>query len=170
MWFNFLDHMEKACLSPFNNLWSSVHDFTPVDGDGNWRKLPTKVRLQEYITPPFPPQLRESELFKFNAYFECLVFYTTMKAFIFCSAGWTVSADSIVIPISLGITDFTDGSICFVLIFGDSENKQCEVAMEFLSSLLSQNVTQIPNFSFDKYSQEIERTEFKFLLSAFFVG
>lgn len=74
-----------------------------------------------------------------------------MKAFIFCSAGWSVSADSKVIPISLGITDFSDGSICFMLIFGDSENRQGEIAMEFLSSLLSQNVIQIPCFSFDKY-------------------
>lgn len=107
------DHMKMAGLSPFNNLWSSVHDFTPVDGDGNWRKLSQKARLQEHITPPFPPQLRE--------------------------AGWTVTGDSGLIPISLGVSDFSDWEISFVLVFGDFEHHQSDMALHFLSSLLTQN-------------------------------
>lgn len=105
------EHMKMAGLSVFNNLWSNIHDFTPVDGDGNWRKLPHRVRLQEYITPPFPPQLR--------------------------NAGWTVTADSKVIPISVGVTDgFCDQEICFVLVFGDNENRQKDLALDFVLCFL----------------------------------
>ena len=30
------EQFSKACLSPFNNLWWNVHDFTPVEGGRNW--------------------------------------------------------------------------------------------------------------------------------------
>lgn len=103
------EHMKMAGLSPFNNLWSDVHDFTPADGDENWCSLPSKVRLQDYITPPFPPQLRD--------------------------AGWSITADSEVIPQSLGVSDFSESNVYFLLVFGDSGNQQSEIALEFLSAL-----------------------------------
>ncbi|XP_071453764.1 protein XRP2-like [Hetaerina americana] len=41
---SFSDHMTKAGLSPFNNIWNSVHDFTPGDQEssesgGHWTIL-----------------------------------------------------------------------------------------------------------------------------------
>ena len=34
-----LDHMDAAGLSPFNNNWWNVHDFTPTDAGANWEVL-----------------------------------------------------------------------------------------------------------------------------------
>ncbi|KAE8746650.1 hypothetical protein FOCC_FOCC006634 [Frankliniella occidentalis] len=107
------DHMKTAGLSSFNNLWNNVHDFTPVDGDGNWHQLPEKVRLQDYITPPFPPQLRD--------------------------VGWTVTGESKALPVNLGETDYFGKEICLILVFSDEENHQSDVALDFLSALLAIN-------------------------------
>ncbi|KAK3918460.1 Protein XRP2 [Frankliniella fusca] len=107
------EHMKTAGLSPFNNLWNKVHDFTPVDGDGNWHKLPERVRLQDYVTPPFPPELR--------------------------NVGWTVSGESRSLPLNLGETDYQGKEICFVLIFGNGGNQQQDIALDILSALLAIN-------------------------------
>lgn len=49
--------------------------------------------------------------------------------------------DSGVIPLSLGVSDFSEWDISFILVFGDAENSQKEVAAEFLSVLLNLNVS-----------------------------
>ncbi len=32
-------HFKSSGLSPFNNLWWNIHDFTPVEGEKNWSLL-----------------------------------------------------------------------------------------------------------------------------------
>nr|CAD7446379.1 unnamed protein product [Timema bartmani] len=45
-------HLQEAGLSCFNNNWSDVHDFTPVDGETNWCLLPFSVTVEDYMTVP----------------------------------------------------------------------------------------------------------------------
>lgn len=54
-----------------------------------------------------------------------------------------MTGDSGLIPISLGVSDFSDWDISFVLVFGDHEDRQSDTALQFLSSLLQQNVRGI---------------------------
>ncbi|XP_068082604.1 protein XRP2 isoform X2 [Anabrus simplex] len=47
-----------AGLSVFNNEWSSIHDFTPFDGDVNWCLLPDTIRIEDYVSLPVSDELR----------------------------------------------------------------------------------------------------------------
>ena len=47
------DHFIQANLSPYNNFWWNVHDFTPVPGQKNWSILGGmyKVTFTFFIDP-----------------------------------------------------------------------------------------------------------------------
>uniref|UniRef100_A0A1B6DQU9 Protein XRP2 n=2 Tax=Clastoptera arizonana TaxID=38151 RepID=A0A1B6DQU9_9HEMI len=46
------DHFSTAFLSPFNNSWYDIHDFTPTQGGHNWSILPNKTSILDYLQPP----------------------------------------------------------------------------------------------------------------------
>ena len=37
------EHMKKANITPFNNNWNNIHDFTPVPGESNFTFLNTVI-------------------------------------------------------------------------------------------------------------------------------
>ena len=46
------DHFAKASLSPYNNLWWNIHDFTPNSSEGpNWSILGECYKVQDFIEP-----------------------------------------------------------------------------------------------------------------------
>ncbi|XP_054279311.1 protein XRP2-like [Macrosteles quadrilineatus] len=49
------DQFRSAGLSVFNNIWSSVHDFTPSHTDINWCLLPATMTVQDYFQPSNHP-------------------------------------------------------------------------------------------------------------------
>jgi len=54
----FSEHFQKAALSVFNNNWSNVHDFTPIEGENNWCLFPDTIRIQDYVSLPASPELQ----------------------------------------------------------------------------------------------------------------
>ena len=52
------EHFQKAALSVFNNNWSNVHDFTPIEGENNWCLFPDTIRIQDYVSLPASPELQ----------------------------------------------------------------------------------------------------------------
>jgi protein XRP2 len=51
------EHFQKAALSMFNNNWSNVHDFTPIEGENNWCLFPDTIRILDYVSLPTSPEL-----------------------------------------------------------------------------------------------------------------
>lgn len=52
------EHFQQAGLSVFNNNWSSIHDFTPIEGENNWCLFPDTIRIQDYISLPASEELQ----------------------------------------------------------------------------------------------------------------
>ena len=52
-----------------------------------------------------------------------------------------MTGDLGVIPLSIGVSDFSNWDISFVLVFGDVDQHQKKTASEFLSDLLNFNVS-----------------------------
>jgi hypothetical protein len=52
------EHFQQAGLSVFNNNWSSVHDFTPIEGENNWCLFPNTIRIQDYVSLPASQELQ----------------------------------------------------------------------------------------------------------------
>jgi hypothetical protein len=52
------EHFQQAGLSVFNNNWSSIHDFTPIEGESNWCLFPDTIRIQDYISLPASQELQ----------------------------------------------------------------------------------------------------------------
>ncbi|XP_039287149.1 protein XRP2 [Nilaparvata lugens] len=44
------EHFKNAQLSIFNNTWSRIHDFTPIEGELNWKILPENTTPQNYFS------------------------------------------------------------------------------------------------------------------------
>lgn len=47
-----LDHFNVACLSVYNNNWSNIHDFTPVEGERNWSLLRNPACIEDFVKLP----------------------------------------------------------------------------------------------------------------------
>ena len=45
-------HMDSANVTPWNNFWSQVYDFTPVQGETNWKKAGRMFKVGDYLPPP----------------------------------------------------------------------------------------------------------------------
>jgi hypothetical protein len=53
----------SADLSPYNNLWWNIHDFTPTPGEGpNWTLLGECYKVQDYLPLPEMNDLRQVEI------------------------------------------------------------------------------------------------------------
>ncbi|XP_023322127.1 protein XRP2 [Eurytemora carolleeae] len=52
------EHMFQADISPWQNFWWKVHDFTPVKGEKNWSKLGTIFKVEDYLPLPTSDQGR----------------------------------------------------------------------------------------------------------------
>ncbi|GLH08320.1 Protein XRP2 [Gryllus bimaculatus] len=87
------DHFSKTNLSAFNNEWSNIHDFTPIDGEDNWCLLPDTLSINDYISTP------ESE-----------------KT---AQLGLTFSAEKSVVPHTWGPHKIISGQVCLVIFFYD---------------------------------------------------
>nr|XP_033803578.1 LOW QUALITY PROTEIN: protein XRP2 [Geotrypetes seraphini] len=48
---------KDAGLSIFNNTWSNIHDFTPVEGENNWCLLSNEM-VQDYVPLPDSEELK----------------------------------------------------------------------------------------------------------------
>jgi protein XRP2 len=42
----------------FNNNWSNIHDFTPIEGENNWCLFPETIRIQDYVSLPASQELQ----------------------------------------------------------------------------------------------------------------
>ena len=52
-WYNDLaDHMASASLTPWNNYWSQIYDFSPVQGEKNWKKAGRMFKVEDYLPLP----------------------------------------------------------------------------------------------------------------------
>ncbi|XP_072162948.1 protein XRP2-like [Diadema setosum] len=56
------DQFRAASLKPYNNTWSSIHDYTPVPGEDNWSLLPTDLNLEEFLPLPNIEELSSVEV------------------------------------------------------------------------------------------------------------
>lgn len=56
------DHFKSAGLSPFNNKWQQIHDFTPNSTEPNWTLLPQDARMEDFLPVPVTPELSRVQL------------------------------------------------------------------------------------------------------------
>lgn len=54
-----LDQFSSAGISPFNNLWWNVHDFTPVQGEQNWGLIGECYKVHDFISDPDSDPLKQ---------------------------------------------------------------------------------------------------------------
>lgn len=58
----FTDHFKGAGLSIFNNNWSNIHDFTPVEGETNWSCSSQSDALEQAFKLPETEELKRCSL------------------------------------------------------------------------------------------------------------
>ena len=85
------DHLQAAGLSPFNNNWSNIHDFTPVPGENNY----AFIKKSAVITDILPLPTKE-ELQAVNA---------------------TAENGKSIIPFTIGTKERPPGHGCLVVVF-----------------------------------------------------
>ena len=51
-----------AGLSPYNNLWWHVHDFTPVEGARNWSLLGEMYKVHDFLPLPSTDKFKNLEI------------------------------------------------------------------------------------------------------------
>ncbi|XP_045584950.1 protein XRP2 [Procambarus clarkii] len=101
------DQFTGAGISVFNNNWSNIHDFTPVDGETNWSCFHQAAALSASFKLP------EGEQFK--------------------SVGLNLDTELSVVPYTLGSPEYSAREAALVIIFFDESQHQR--AMEFITSL-----------------------------------
>ncbi|XP_067934750.1 protein XRP2-like [Watersipora subatra] len=86
-----LEHLRAAGLSPFNNNWNNIHDFTPVPGENNYAFIKRSTALTEYLPLPTTEPLN--------------------------SVGLSFKTADCVIPYTVGVKERPPGHGCLVVIF-----------------------------------------------------
>ena len=51
------DQLRSAGLTPWNNYWSQVYDFSPVQGQSNWKKAGRMFKVGDYLPLPGDSEL-----------------------------------------------------------------------------------------------------------------
>ena len=46
------NHLAAAGLTPWNNYWSQVYDFSPVQAESNWKKAGRMFKVSDYLPLP----------------------------------------------------------------------------------------------------------------------
>ena len=46
------DHLAAAGLTPWNNYWSQVYDFSPVQAETHWKKAGRMFKVGDYLPLP----------------------------------------------------------------------------------------------------------------------
>lgn len=105
------EHFQKAALSVFNNNWSNVHDFTPIEGENNWCLFPDTIRIQDYVSLPASPELQ-----RLNA---------------------SLLEEKSVVPYTWGPRKTPTGESCLVAFFSDGQ--QVQRAKAFINTLKVEN-------------------------------
>ncbi|PNF28866.1 Protein XRP2 [Cryptotermes secundus] len=105
------EHFQQAGLSVFNNNWSSIHDFTPIEGENNWCLFPDTIRIQDYISLP-----ASEELQRMNT---------------------SLLEEKSVVPHTWGPHKTPTGESCLVAFFSDGQ--QVQRAKAFINSLKIEN-------------------------------
>lgn len=85
------DHLQAAGLSPFNNNWSNIHDFTPVPGENNYAFFKKSATLTDYLPLPTTAPLD--------------------------SVNVTAENGASIIPFTVGVKERPAGHSCLVIIF-----------------------------------------------------
>lgn len=52
------EQMESAEVSPWNNHWWNIHDFSPVEGGSNWARLGQMFKVQDFLPLPEDSSVR----------------------------------------------------------------------------------------------------------------
>ncbi|XP_027216690.2 protein XRP2 [Penaeus vannamei] len=103
------DHFKGAGLSIFNNNWSNIHDFTPVEGETNWSCSSQSDALEQAFKLPETEELKSVELM--------------------------LGTETSVVPFTLGSPMYGGQEATLVIFFFDETYQQ--KAMDFISSLKS---------------------------------
>ena len=56
------EQFKQAGLSIYNNTWSSIHDFTPVDQSENWSLIPESTTLESCVPRPDSDEFSEIDV------------------------------------------------------------------------------------------------------------
>ena len=51
------DHLAAAGLTPWNNYWAQVYDFSPVQAETHWKKAGRMFKVGDYLPLPSEPDL-----------------------------------------------------------------------------------------------------------------
>nr|CAD7597098.1 unnamed protein product [Timema genevievae] len=114
-------HLQEAGLSCFNNNWSDVHDFTPVDGETNWCLLPFSVTVEDYMTVP---SHRYCPIITQVLSHHILLSWSRPVIFACCSIDLSLAGDTSVVPYTWGPHKNPSGESCLVTLFCDGQQSQ----------------------------------------------
>ncbi|KAG7173772.1 protein XRP2-like [Homarus americanus] len=106
------DQFRSAGISVFNNNWSNIHDFTPVDGETNWSCVSQTTKLSQVFKLPEEDELK--------------------------SVGMTLDHNLSIVPYTYGSPGYGSQEAALVIMFCDESQHQR--AMKFISSLKAQVV------------------------------
>lgn len=124
--FNYLgleNHLTAAGLSPYNNNWTSIHDFTPVPGENNYSYISIKATVKDYLPIPDTEPLSSVSIS-------------------------TDSRDSI-IPWTVGVKQRPPGEGCLVSVFHC--NLQTKLAAEIVGKLRALTLVQTAEVNVNEY-------------------
>lgn len=92
------DQFSKAGLSLFNNNWSNVYDFTPVEGETNWSCVSQPTALPASLPLPRTQPL--------------------------ASVGLSVEEEASIVPYTLGSPLYHGQEAALVIVFHDNDQQQ----------------------------------------------
>ncbi|KAJ9591481.1 hypothetical protein L9F63_001967, partial [Diploptera punctata] len=105
------DHFQQSGLSVFNNNWSSIHDFTPIEGETNWCLFPDTISITDYVSLPATQEIQ-----RLNA---------------------SVLEEKSIVPHTWGPHKTSKGESCLVTFFSDGQ--QIQRARAFINTLKVEN-------------------------------
>lgn len=108
------EQLFAAGLSPFNNNWSSIHDFTPVPGENNYAFIKKSTVMTDYLPLPSTEPLSGLEI--------------------------TTDSSKSVIPLTVGVKQRPSGHGCLVAIL--KCETQSDMAHEIIHQLQDLNLVQ----------------------------
>lgn len=101
------DHLKKAKISPFNNNWNNIYDFSPISGESNYTFLNKDQNQDKYI--PLP----------------------TDETFLSTHSNLTFELKDTIIPRTAGISNRPTDESCLIVIFSKDSSELAAATQEY---------------------------------------
>ncbi|CAH1785725.1 unnamed protein product [Owenia fusiformis] len=123
------DQFKSSQISIYNNNWSSIHDFTPVDGENNHSLLPEDAKVEDYIPIPTIEHFQNMQL--------------------------STDSNKSVVPRTLGSRRKPSDQSCLVVFFNDGGSQ--DRAKRFIEAMRQYDCVLVQTKEMSLKSEDAER-------------